>query len=131
MEKSFGSYAYLKHHVPCIQVTKNGIVICFMKELLVEYIHLSFYFADDKANRTTTGLQMVLVRLLMGDIFVTATPHNYKHPPCKACKTENCVEPKHDQFDSVVADGQWLFREFLVYDSPKCYPEYIITYDRV
>ncbi|CAC5363950.1 unnamed protein product [Mytilus coruscus] len=36
---------------------------------------------------------------------------------------------KCDQY-TVVADGQWNFREFIVYKSSQCYPEYIITYKR-
>lgn len=88
-------------------------------------------YADDRANRQKTGLQILLVRLLIGNPFVSGESKNYRHPPCSTCKTTNCVQSEHVNFDSIVVEGSWMFREFVVYDSNHCYPEYIITYDRV
>ncbi|XP_076071626.1 protein mono-ADP-ribosyltransferase PARP14-like [Mytilus galloprovincialis] len=48
-----------------------------------------------------------------------------KRPPCKTCNSDLCTTHP-ELYDSVVAEfGR---REFVVYDSYKCYPEYLITY---
>lgn len=89
------------------------------------------FFTDDKGKRQTKGLQMLLVRLLIGNAFVTGDKKNYRHPPCSVCKTTDCVSGEHAEYDSIVVEGSWLFREFVVYETNNCYPEYIITYDRL
>lgn len=85
--------------------------------------------ADDGPQRQTIGRKMLLIRLLLGEMFVTNKPQNFQLPPCKNCREEKCMRHKY-HFDSVVGDGQWLHREFVVYDKAQCYPEYIITYNR-
>jgi len=47
------------------------------------------------------------------------------------CKIPSCTTAQHRPYDSVVGDGKWIFREFVVYAKEQCYPEYVITYDRV
>ncbi|XP_021352046.1 uncharacterized protein LOC110449485, partial [Mizuhopecten yessoensis] len=86
-------------------------------------------YADSAKTRQLGGRKMLLMRLLLGDMFVTSTPFKYSLPPCKTCNKEKCINHSYT-YNSVVADGQWLFREFVVYDKNQCYPEYIITYDR-
>ncbi|XP_060083055.1 uncharacterized protein LOC132562332 [Ylistrum balloti] len=86
-------------------------------------------YADTSTSRQSQGRKMLMMRLLLGDTFVTSVPEKYSLPPCKTCNKVKCLTHHHN-YDSVVADGQWLFREFVVYDKNQCYPEYIITYDR-
>ncbi|XP_062615760.1 uncharacterized protein LOC134277439 isoform X1 [Saccostrea cucullata] len=88
-------------------------------------------YTDDKSHRQQKGLQMLLVRLLIGNPFVSGQEQSYKHPPCSTCKTTTCVIGEHCNYDSIIVEGRWLFREFVVYEPNQCYPEYIITYDRV
>ncbi len=68
---------------------------------------------------------MFLMRVCLGDIFITTTKNNYRRPPCKQCYTDTCTNHA-DLFDSVVAE--FVAREFVVFDRTKCYPEYLITY---
>jgi len=73
--------------------------------------------------------------MLLGEMFVTSEATSFQRPPCKKCKNDKCCNSSHNVggqgfFDSVVVDGQWNFREFIVYNSSQCYPEYIITYKR-
>lgn len=88
-------------------------------------------YTDDKSKREKTDLKILLVRLLIGNPFVSGQSKNYKHPPCTTCKTTDCFNGEHVNYDSIIVEGTWMFREFVVYDSNHCYPEYIITYDRV
>lgn len=89
-------------------------------------------YADDKSNRRYQGLNMFLVRILLGNIYRAEDIHQYKHPPCTKCLNDKCTNQNHKHFDSVVADfgDGSLFREFIVYKASQCYPEYIITYNR-
>ncbi|XP_041357403.1 protein mono-ADP-ribosyltransferase PARP14-like [Gigantopelta aegis] len=92
-------------------------------------------YADDKSARKPNGtnLCMILLRMAMGEPFVTNNKNSPKfcRPPCKhaGCVQKGC--PHGDTYDSVLGDGSWNFREFVVYDSNVTYPEYIITYQRV
>ncbi|XP_071144780.1 uncharacterized protein [Mytilus edulis] len=88
-------------------------------------------YADNASNRQSPGRKMLLMRMLLGDMFVTSKPEKFITPPCANCLKSDCVKGHHIPFDSVVADGKWMFREFIVYRSEQCYPEYLITYDRV
>ncbi|KAK3100625.1 hypothetical protein FSP39_022778, partial [Pinctada imbricata] len=87
-------------------------------------------YADDKDNRRKSNLHMFLVRVLLGEMYVSNVPKRFDLPPCRNCRSEKCADPKHHPYDSVVGDGKWLFREFVVYSQDQCYPEYVITYDR-
>lgn len=88
-------------------------------------------YTDGKNHRLQVGLKMILVRMLLGKIFVANNAQQFKLPPCETCLHDNCTIQHHEHFDSVVVDIQnKLFREFIVYDAHQCYPEYIITYDR-
>ena len=70
--------------------------------------------------------KMFLMRVCLGDIFITTQMTKFRRPPCMKCYDETCI--KHPElFDSVVAEFGSR-REFVVYDRVKCYPEYIITY---
>ncbi|KAK0062243.1 tankyrase-like isoform X2 [Biomphalaria pfeifferi] len=56
----------------------------------------------------------------------------FKKPPCMSCHDDLCYCGNRDYYDSVMGDGKWLFREFVVYyDASQCYPEFLITYERV
>lgn len=69
--------------------------------------------------------KMFLMRVCLGDIFITKHTKSLKRPPCKMCSNDLCTTHS-ELFDSVVAE--FNRREFVVYDSSKCYPEYLITY---
>ncbi|XP_071168768.1 protein mono-ADP-ribosyltransferase PARP15-like [Mytilus edulis] len=92
-------------------------------------------YADPKDHRDKKPKKMILTRMLLGEIYVTDQPQSFQRPPCKTCKKDKCCDSSHNArgqgfFDSVVVDGQWNFREFIVYNSSQCYPEYIVTYKR-
>uniref|UniRef100_A0A8B8CZJ8 Poly [ADP-ribose] polymerase n=1 Tax=Crassostrea virginica TaxID=6565 RepID=A0A8B8CZJ8_CRAVI len=91
-------------------------------------------YVDAKTNRTPGVKKMLLMRMLLGKSYVCLDPNprKYRRPPCTSsgCRRDDCVD-MHDRFDSVVGDGQWLFREFVVYAVDQCYPEFIISYERV
>lgn len=53
-----------------------------------------------------------------------------RRPPCcEGCDGDSCSH--ENRHNSVVSEGAYIFREFVVYDSHQVYPEYVITYDRV
>lgn len=78
---------------------------------------------------------MLLVRTCLGEMYVrtdTLKQYAYKRPPCMECYHDKCTDSNHSSsFDSIVVDGGWIFREFIVYDNHACYPEYLISYKRV
>ncbi|XP_033743558.1 uncharacterized protein LOC117329640 [Pecten maximus] len=90
-------------------------------------------YTDNKQQRSPGSKKMLLVRMLLGNMFVCKdhNPTKYRRPPCRntGCLRDNCTSG-HGHFDSVVGDGHWLFREFVVYTAEQCYPEYVITYHR-
>ncbi|XP_033742687.1 protein mono-ADP-ribosyltransferase PARP14-like [Pecten maximus] len=85
-------------------------------------------YADFKDNRTTSPKKMFLARMCLGEAYVSKTANKYRRPPCKECFQDNCAHKKF--YDSVVGDGKWIFREFVVYDPRQSYPEFLITYVR-
>ncbi|XP_045203465.2 uncharacterized protein LOC123556644 isoform X2 [Mercenaria mercenaria] len=98
-------------------------------------------YADDKTARTVgqgISKKMFLIRMVLGNSYLCSdqNPHKYRRPPCTSCYKDDCKDTKHARhkyghmFDSVVGDNGKLFREFVVYDSALCYPEYLITYER-
>lgn len=94
-------------------------------------------YADKKSERDKSKpKKMILLRMALGEIFVTETEKKFARPPCKSCEKDKCTDPSHNSsghgsYDSVVVDGSWNFREFLAFDAAQCYPEYVITYQRV
>ncbi|KAH9523242.1 hypothetical protein Btru_066186 [Bulinus truncatus] len=99
-------------------------------------------YTDDRFNRTPPGteLTMFLTRMLMGNAFLCDHTHKYFksrgspkfiRPPCVTCLEDNCSSTEHVFHDSVLADGLWKYREFVVYEKCQAYPEYIITYKRL
>lgn len=96
------------------------------------FFHHAVFFPDESSSkRQNKDRKMLLTRLLLGNMYVTKEAKQFKTPPCADCLKTDCTKGHHTLFDSVVADGKWLFREFIVYRSEQCYPEYLITYDRV
>ncbi|XP_050414986.2 uncharacterized protein LOC126829264 isoform X2 [Patella vulgata] len=89
---------------------------------------------DPKTHRSGGEKKMLLCRILLGNAYLCSqkNPSKYKKPPCKDLHhlEPNCTK-HHGFFDSVLGDGQWIFREFAVYDGKMVYPEYIITYKRI
>ncbi|XP_060082622.1 protein mono-ADP-ribosyltransferase PARP15-like [Ylistrum balloti] len=71
---------------------------------------------------------MFLVRMCLGDIFITKSSQSFRRPPCRTCSTSVCNQHT-EVFTSVVADGgSFSDREFVVYDQDLTYPEFLITY---
>ncbi|CAL1535023.1 unnamed protein product [Lymnaea stagnalis] len=99
-------------------------------------------YTDSKQQRTPNGtkLTLILTRMLLGNVFLCDDKHKsvqskgskkLSRPPCMSCLEDFCKCRDQTLFDSVMGDGKWLFREFVVYESSQCYPEYVITYTRV
>jgi hypothetical protein len=79
---------------------------------------------------------MILLRMALGEIFVLEQKESFTRPPCKTCLDDKCKDASHYSeglgfYDCIVVDGRWNFREFLTFDRGHCYPEYVITYNRV
>lgn len=74
---------------------------------------------------------MFLVRMCLGRMYVENTAKSFARAPCMNCHMDKCSCKDSSLFDSVVGDGGWNFREFVVYDRTQVYPEYLITYERV
>ncbi|KAK6976308.1 poly [ADP-ribose] polymerase [Biomphalaria glabrata] len=99
-------------------------------------------YSDDKTSRKPNGseLTLILARMLLGNVFVCDENHKwlekkvgrkFKKPPCMHCLEDLCICFQNEHYDSVMGDGKWLFREFVVYDGSQCYPEYVIKYKRL
>lgn len=89
--------------------------------------------AGPRHSRDPYEKKMFIVRACLGEMYIrtdTTNRHCYNRPPCKTCHKDRCIE-HDDLFDSIVVDGSWNFREFILFDRDACYPEYIITYKRV
>jgi hypothetical protein len=100
-------------------------------------------YADERTNRVGAGqpLNMIVVRVLLGNTFVCDKPQQFRRPPCTfaGCLQDNCSDKAHGGlfFDSVLgthrvepSHQRLIFREFLVYDKTQCYPEFLIEYIR-
>ncbi|XP_069131153.1 protein mono-ADP-ribosyltransferase PARP14-like [Argopecten irradians] len=85
-------------------------------------------YSDSKDNRTSSPKKMLLTRMCLGEAYISKTPTKFRKPPCKECLKDSCAHKKF--YDSVVGDGKWIFREFIVYDPRQSYPEFLITYIR-
>jgi hypothetical protein len=75
----------------------------------------------------------------LGHAYVCTKPVMLVKPPCTfpGCNSDKCTDAGHrgEFFDSVIgthrSNGERLiFREFIVYDSSQCYPEFLIEYER-
>ena len=76
-----------------------------------------------------------IVRALLGRPYVCRKALQYQRPPCFHCEKTDC-KTHSEFFDSVIGmsngDGRnLLFREFITYDKDRCYPEYLVKYDRI
>ncbi|XP_021359151.1 poly [ADP-ribose] polymerase 14-like isoform X2 [Mizuhopecten yessoensis] len=92
-------------------------------------------YADCVGRRDKTkDKKMFLTRMCLGDPFIlNKKPTSvFKRPPCKTCKKDICADLSHaGNFDSILVEDFWIFREFIVFEKDRCYPEYLITYKRV
>ncbi|XP_061184931.1 uncharacterized protein LOC133192944 [Saccostrea echinata] len=74
---------------------------------------------------------MFLVRMCLGDVFLTNVDTNFRRAPCKKCSNAQCTSHQ-EMYDSVVANGgAFSDREFVVYDRNQSYPEFLIWYIKV
>jgi hypothetical protein len=108
---------------------------------LAEKFTKSDQYADSRSNRSQPGqtLTMILARVLLGNVFLCNDQHKsvqnkqsikLSRPPCTTCLEDICRCANQTLFDSVMGDGKWIFREFVVYEKAPCYPEYLIYYQR-
>ncbi|XP_053399094.1 protein mono-ADP-ribosyltransferase PARP14-like isoform X2 [Mercenaria mercenaria] len=88
-------------------------------------------YADPISNRTSSEKKMFLIRMCLGKMYVEKSAKTFARAPCMHCCMDKCSCKDNSFFDSVVGDGGWNFREFVVYDRTQVYPEYLITYVRV
>ena len=89
-------------------------------------------FADPIHNRRDTELTMLVVRVILGESSIYNDTKPLSAIPCKVegCKTPGCRR-HHEKYDSAVVDCYNNFRGFLMLDARRCYPQYLVTYDRV
>ncbi|KAH9492681.1 hypothetical protein Btru_024551 [Bulinus truncatus] len=94
--------------------------------------------STDRRLRNGSNLKLILARVLLGNVYLCDRSSKFvtgkgakklSRPPCTKCLNDHC-KCTALQFDSVMGDGGWLYREFIVYDASHCYPEYVITYQR-
>ncbi|KAK7097642.1 uncharacterized protein [Littorina saxatilis] len=90
-------------------------------------------YTDSKKQRTSGKKTMILMRVLLGDPYISKAfnPTKFRRPPCKRCYKDVCTCKNGTNFDSAIDDAGRNFREFVIYDRCSCYPEYFITYKRV
>ncbi|CAG2226027.1 unnamed protein product [Mytilus edulis] len=95
--------------------------------------------SDHYTGKDMLNLKMIVVRMLLGEVYVTNVQYAFQRPPCKQCILQtghlglcNNSAHKQDMFDSVMAAINGKHREFITYEQNSCssYPEYIITYNR-
>ena len=102
---------------------------------VIKFSTCIFIILDARDKRTKDGKKMFLIRMVLGESYLCTdtNPHKYRRPPCAntQCLKDDCREKSHGSFDSVIGQSGRLFREFVVYQPEQCYPEYIISYDRV
>lgn len=71
---------------------------------------------------------MFLIRMCLGDVYLTGQGGAFKRPPNKTNSSKG-GGTQQDLYDSVVANGgSFSDREFVVYDRNQAYPEYLIWY---
>lgn len=88
-------------------------------------------YTDKKNQRSADEKKMILARVCLGKIcLLQQSMTTLKKPPCSSCQLAACEHDSRYVCDSVVGDGGWIFREFVVYNQFQAYPEYVITYIR-
>ena len=88
------------------------------------YINLEYFVAPNTKGQRP----MFLIRMCLGDVYLTGSGGGFRRPPCKKCSNPTCTTHQA-LYDSVVANGgAFSDREFVVYDRNQTYPEYIIWY---
>ncbi|VDI73334.1 blast:Poly [Mytilus galloprovincialis] len=88
-------------------------------------------YTDPRTKRSADEKKMILARVCLGKIcLLQKAMGNLKKPPCSSCQQVACEHGSGHACDSVVGDGGWIFREFIVYNQFQAYPEYVITYIR-
>ncbi|KAK6976314.1 hypothetical protein BgiMline_022738 [Biomphalaria glabrata] len=95
------------------------------------------YTDSNPRKRNGQNLTLILARMLLGNVFLCDEKSKFitgnkklSRPPCMKCYEDKCTCSNQVLFDSVMGNGNWLFREFVVYEASHCYPEYVITYRR-
>ena len=101
-----------------------------MKSIIKPLCQWELYISDPSGTRRTTGLTMFIVRVILGRSYIHTKEEPLADIPCqkRGCMKPGCEE--HDPFDSVVAGINKRFREFLVFDTKRCFPQYLVVYDR-
>ncbi|XP_033742533.1 protein mono-ADP-ribosyltransferase PARP14-like isoform X1 [Pecten maximus] len=91
-------------------------------------------YADYVGKRDKTKeKKMFLTRICLGEPYLLDKKPTaaFKRPPCKTCKKDVCADQTHNgNYDSMIVEKFWIFREFIVFEKDRCYPEYLITYKR-
>ena len=75
---------------------------------------------------------MFIVRVILGRSYINWHDTHLPEIPCirRGCMKPGCREHR-EKFDSVLNDAKKEFRELLVTDPERCYPQYLVTYDRI
>ncbi|XP_045199859.1 uncharacterized protein LOC123554054 isoform X2 [Mercenaria mercenaria] len=140
---------YMFHGTPVDnleQIERTGIEL---NKFRFSKLGRGIYFSEDpvKADQYTgkgrdrkDELCCILVcRVLLGNsVIIRRNVHNHTvtsqatSAPCKTClKPEpDCQCSESTKFDSVIFEGV-LFRDFVVYETCSCFPEFAIMYTRV
>ncbi|XP_053404983.1 uncharacterized protein LOC128558794 [Mercenaria mercenaria] len=140
---------YLFHGTPIGNLESIERYGFFMEKYKHLMLGKGIYFTEDpvKADQYTGKGDdvkeplccMILCRVLLGDGVIQR--RNVKNPtmtsdatsaPCKTClkPKPDCQCRKSTKYDSVIFDGL-VFREFVVYETCSCFPEFAILYKRV
>ena len=97
------------------------------------------YISDQKdARQSNKELVMIITRVLLGNIWHQKGSASYHRPPCMiaGCNQEECYHSEFERYNSVMGthkDGgvKLNFREFVLFDKDRAYPEYVVKYKRV
>lgn len=129
-----------------VVIVFNILLVCYW-QLIDTYLlccldfllfFLYFHLTDPKAQRKPNGekLYMFVARVLLGEPHLCQKPYNYKKAPCSeaTCQMESCLS-NHLPCDSVIGTHnngpvRLLFREFIIYHTEQCYPEFLVEYVR-
>jgi len=89
--------------------------------------------SDEQTTRNKDEKKMFVMRMLLGNAYLCNNPNppKFNREPCCKCNKDVCHCKNASHYDSVIGDNGKKFREFVVYSREHCYPEYLITYERV